>query len=112
MQTGSPRSIARGSAAYQPDLGRGPARGCGRSVARMTRPYHRAMRTMKELPEHVRANREAWDRYAEEYVEPGRKAWSTDEVTWGIWGIPEASVQLLPDVAGQDVIELGCGTGY
>ena len=65
------------------------------------------------LPEHVRANREAWDRYAEEYVEPGRTNWSTTEVTWGIWDMPERDLQLLPDdVAGQDVVELGCGTGY
>ena len=59
------------------------------------------MTDLDALPEHVRANREAWDRYAEEYVEPGRKSWSTTEVTWGIWGIPETEVQLLPDdVAG------------
>lgn len=65
------------------------------------------------LPEHVRANREAWDRYAQEYVEPGRRSWSRDEVTWGIWGIPESDIHLLPDdLSGQDVVELGCGTGY
>ena len=65
------------------------------------------------LPEHVRANREAWDRYADEYVEPGRRSWASDEVRWGIWGIPETAVRLLPDdVAGRDVVELGCGTGY
>jgi SAM-dependent methyltransferase len=67
----------------------------------------------QHLPEHVQANREAWDRYAHEYVEPGRRSWSTSDVTWGIWGIPESSVRLLPDdVTGQDVVELGCGTGY
>jgi SAM-dependent methyltransferase len=67
----------------------------------------------EDLPEHVRANREAWDRYASEYVEPGRKNWSTSDVSWGIWSIPESEVHLLPeDVAGQDVVELGCGTGY
>jgi SAM-dependent methyltransferase len=71
------------------------------------------MSELETLPEHVRANREAWDRYAEEYVEPGRKNWSTTEITWGIWDIPEAEVQLLPDdVDGQDVVELGCGTAY
>jgi SAM-dependent methyltransferase len=67
----------------------------------------------EQLPEHVAANREAWDRYAHEYVEPGRRAWSTNDVHWGIWGIPDADVHLLPDdVRGQDVIELGCGTAY
>lgn len=65
------------------------------------------------LPEHVQANREAWDRYAHEYVEPGRRSWSTTNVRWGIWGIPETDVHLLPDdVADQDVVELGCGTAY
>ena len=65
------------------------------------------------LPEHVAANREAWDRYAVEYIEPGRRAWASDEPTWGIWGVPESELHLLPgDLAGKDVIELGCGTGY
>ena len=67
----------------------------------------------ESLPEHARANREAWDRYAAEYVEPGRRSWSTSEISWGIWSIPESDVHLLPeDVRGQDVVELGCGTGY
>lgn len=65
------------------------------------------------LPEHVLANREAWDRYAEDYVEPGRRNWSTSDITWGIWDSPETELHLLPeDVAGQDVVELGCGTAY
>lgn len=68
---------------------------------------------LTDLPEHVRANREAWDSYAHDYVEPGRKNWSTTEASWGIWGLPEAELRLLPDdVSGQDVVELGCGTAY
>jgi ubiquinone/menaquinone biosynthesis C-methylase UbiE len=65
-----------------------------------------------ELPEHVRANREAWDRYAAEYAEPGRRAWA-GEPRWGIWGVPDTELRLLPDdLTGQDTIELGCGTAY
>jgi len=65
------------------------------------------------LPEHVRANREAWDRYAADYVEPGRRAWAETDPRWGIWGIPESEIHLLPDdLDGVDAIELGCGTGY
>lgn len=65
-----------------------------------------------ELPEHVQANREAWDRYSPEYVEPGRRAWA-GEPRWGIWGVPDTELHLLPDdLTGQDTIELGCGTGY
>jgi SAM-dependent methyltransferase len=68
---------------------------------------------MSDLPEHVQRNREHWDERAAEYLEPGRRNWSTHEITWGIWGIPESDVHLLPDdVSGMDVIELGCGTGY
>lgn len=68
---------------------------------------------MSDLPDHVRRNREYWDTIAEQYAEPGRRNWSTPEITWGIWGIPESEVHLLPDhVSGIDVIELGCGTGY
>lgn len=65
------------------------------------------------LPEHVRANREAWDRQAPAYVEPGRRAWAQTEATWGIWEIPEQELRLLPDdLVGKDAIELGCGTAY
>jgi SAM-dependent methyltransferase len=65
------------------------------------------------LPEHVAANREAWDRYAVEYIEPGHRAWAHDEPTWGIWGVPESELHLLPDdLDGKDAIELGCGTAY
>ena len=64
-------------------------------------------------PEHVRANREAWDRYAAEYADGGRRAWEQAEPTWGIWSIPERDLLLLPDdLRGIDAVELGCGTAY
>ena len=65
-----------------------------------------------ELSEHARRNRKYWDEDAARWVEPGRKAWSSSEPYWGIWEIPEAELGILPDVAGLDVIELGCGTAY
>ena len=66
-----------------------------------------------ELPEHVAANREAWDRYAPKYAGPGRRAWGEPEPSWGIWGIPESELHLLPDnLEGRDTVELGCGTAY
>lgn len=66
-----------------------------------------------ELPEHVRRNRAQWDQWAEEYVEAGLRNWTSDEPSWGIWRVPESRLQMLPaDVAGLDVIELGCGTAY
>jgi len=67
----------------------------------------------EDLPEHVRRNRAYWDAVAEDWVAAGRRHWQEDEPTWGIWNLPEADLRLLPDdLAGQDAIELGCGTGY
>jgi SAM-dependent methyltransferase len=63
------------------------------------------------LSEHAKRNRAYWDEYAPEWVEPGRRSWA-GEPHWGIWHIPESELQILPDVSGLDVIELGCGTAY
>ena len=64
------------------------------------------------LPDHVQRNREAWDAWSPEWVEKGRRNW-TEAPSWGIFGIPETELHLLPDdLAGRDTIELGCGTGY
>ena len=38
--------------------------------------------------------------------------WAAAEITWGVFGVPESSLGSLGDVAGLDVIELGCGTAY
>jgi SAM-dependent methyltransferase len=66
-----------------------------------------------ELPEHVRRNRAHWDRQAAEYALGGERAWARDEPVWGIWGVPESRLGVLPaDLGGRDVIELGCGTAY
>lgn len=68
---------------------------------------------MGELPEHVVRNRAQWDRWAAEYEEQGHRNWASEEPRWGLWGVLEAQIGMLPaDVAGLDVIELGCGTGY
>jgi len=69
------------------------------------------MKTDTDFPEHVVRNRTAWKKFSGEYVEPGRRAWK-GEPQWGIWNIPEKEIQILPDVSGRDVIELGCGTAY
>jgi SAM-dependent methyltransferase len=65
-----------------------------------------------EAADHVLRNRVAWDQWAGEYAEAGLRNWAT-EPRWGIWGIAEAQVRVLPpDLDGRDSIELGCGTGY
>jgi SAM-dependent methyltransferase len=65
-----------------------------------------------DLPEHARINQAAWSVEAANYVESAERHWAGDEISWGIWEIPEAEVGALPDVTGMDVVELGCGTAY
>jgi SAM-dependent methyltransferase len=67
-----------------------------------------------DLPDHIARNRAYWDEVnAPRYVESGRRSWATNEITWGIFGVPETELRALPEnVAGMDVIELGCGTAY
>jgi SAM-dependent methyltransferase len=63
--------------------------------------------------EHIRRNRPAWDGWAEEYVEPGRRSWAAEDPSWGIWGVPESEVRALPEeLEGKATLEMGCGTGY
>ena len=41
------------------------------------------------------------------------RQWAHEEITWGIWGDrPRRELDVLGDVAGLDVVELGCGTAY
>ena len=58
-------------------------------------------------------NREVWTKENAEYTGPkAREAWSQDEIRWGVWQVPERDVGVLGEVAGKDVVELGCGTAY
>jgi SAM-dependent methyltransferase len=65
-----------------------------------------------EIPAYVARNRAAWAHAAADYEAPGRRLWSAEEPSWGVWGIPESDASVLPDVEGRDTLELGCGTGY
>jgi SAM-dependent methyltransferase len=67
---------------------------------------------LSELPEYVARNREAWDADADAWVERGRRSWALEAPEWGMWSIPEGELGVIPDVAGRDVVELGCGTAY
>ncbi|HEX7132832.1 MAG TPA: class I SAM-dependent methyltransferase [Iamia sp.] len=64
------------------------------------------------MSESIAGNRSHWNTTAHHWVDPGRRSWSTDEITWGTFGVPETELRALPDVAGRDVVEIGCGTGY
>jgi SAM-dependent methyltransferase len=66
---------------------------------------------------HVENNRAFWDGLTGDEGEHarqreyGRRMWAA-EPNWGDWSVPEAELRLLPDVAGADTVELGCGTAY
>jgi SAM-dependent methyltransferase len=60
------------------------------------------------LTPHARRNREFWDRQSDAYQERNA-AFIAEGAAWGLWQIPEAELEVLGDVAGLDVLELGCG---
>jgi SAM-dependent methyltransferase len=63
--------------------------------------------------EDVARNVAAWTQSNREYTDASAaKAWAQQELTWGVFGAPEADVQVLGEVAGLDVVELGCGTAF
>jgi SAM-dependent methyltransferase len=68
---------------------------------------------MSEISDDARRNRESWTQANAEHTDArAREAWAEDEITWGVFSVPEASVGTLGDVDGLDVVELGCGTAY
>jgi SAM-dependent methyltransferase len=69
--------------------------------------------TSSEYPEYVAQNVEVWTKANAEHTGPrAREAWAKDEIDWGVFGTLERDVNALGDVAGLDVVELGCGTAY
>lgn len=72
---------------------------------RMRRPIGRA--------DEVLANRARWEGEAAWYAEVAARNWDATELTWGTFGVADADLGgAMPDVAGKDVLEIGCGTGY
>jgi SAM-dependent methyltransferase len=57
----------------------------------------------------VRRNREFWDRESDEYQARHAEHIGRPEPRWGMWQLPESELRILGDVAGRDVLELGCG---
>ncbi|MDP9306944.1 MAG: class I SAM-dependent methyltransferase [Actinomycetota bacterium] len=69
--------------------------------------------TQSELSADAARNRDVWTNENAAYTgKQAREAWAQDEIRWGVFQKPEAEVGALPDVAGMDVVELGCGTAY
>jgi SAM-dependent methyltransferase len=65
------------------------------------------------LSEEARRNRDVWTRSNAEYTDANAAdAWAQEDIAWGIFAVPELELNVLGDVAGKDVLELGCGTAY
>jgi SAM-dependent methyltransferase len=62
----------------------------------------------------IERNQQFWTGEAPRFAVAADRHWATDEIAWGIWGIPEAEAGLLAGIEldGADVVELGCGTAY
>jgi SAM-dependent methyltransferase len=58
-------------------------------------------------------NRDLWTKSNAEYTDAQAEAkWALDEITWGLWNTPESEIGVLGNLAGLDIVELGCGTAY
>ena len=65
------------------------------------------------MTDYLERNREAWTKANEEYTDArAGEAWAAEEITWGMFGPSDSELGVLGDLAGKDVIELGCGTAY
>lgn len=58
-------------------------------------------------------NRRLWRTVNSQYTDgQADEKWAAGGISWGIFEIPESELDVLGDVAGLDVVELGCGTAY
>jgi SAM-dependent methyltransferase len=63
--------------------------------------------------ERLDRNRAVWSVVNAEFTDADADGrWSSTEMRWGLFGIPESELGLLGDVAGARVAELGSGTAY
>lgn len=65
------------------------------------------------MSDYLSRTRDVWTKANAEYTNASARGWwEQEEITWGMCHAREADVRVLPDVAGKDVVELGCGTAY
>ncbi len=59
---------------------------------------------------HALHNRKLWNLQSDEYqATHGPQLAASGGLAWGVWQLPEAELDVLGDVRGKDVLELGCG---
>ncbi|MEE9608279.1 MAG: class I SAM-dependent methyltransferase [Myxococcota bacterium] len=54
-------------------------------------------------------NRAWWNATSDAYQRSHGALLAAAPLAWGVWRVPEAELRVLGDVAGKDVLELGCG---
>jgi SAM-dependent methyltransferase len=65
------------------------------------------------MSDSIDANIVQWTKQNAEFTDPSaQRHWAAEEISWGVFGILEEDVGCLGEVAGLDVVELGCGTAY
>lgn len=65
---------------------------------------------LSQLSDHERQNRDAWNADADDYqARHGVQLEASSGLAWGTTQIPEAELNVLGDVVGKDILELGCG---
>ena len=64
---------------------------------------------MGELTPEAARNRELWTQTNADYThEQGRRAWAQDEISWGIWSVPEAGVGALAGIELDGALQIIC----
>jgi SAM-dependent methyltransferase len=64
----------------------------------------------QQLSPEAALNRRIWDAQSAEYqATHGPQLAASGGMAWGVWQLPESELQVLGDVNGKDVLELGCG---
>lgn len=67
------------------------------------------MTDVRESSDHDERNRDFWDDYSDTYQADHGPQLAVHGAAWGVWQVPEDELGILGDVAGRDVLELGCG---
>jgi ubiquinone/menaquinone biosynthesis C-methylase UbiE len=63
-----------------------------------------------QLSEHAQKNRALWEAVSDSYEQMHAGSLSNEKaMAWGLWRIPESELHILGEVAGKDILELGCG---
>jgi SAM-dependent methyltransferase len=79
----------------------------------MGRAAHTVAGVSEDRAADVALNRALWAVVNERFTDAAAEAlWSSPEVVWGLFGMPDRRLGALGDVPGLDVVELASGTAY